>query len=51
MGITTQLIIVFLLIIAAIFYFINRGRNDKSNTNCNDKCSQCDLFNHCKVKK
>lgn len=51
MSITLQLIIVFLLIVSAIFYFINRGRNNKNDDNCDENCSQCDLYKHCKSKK
>ena len=47
MSITLQLIIVFLLIVSAIIYFINRKNDD----NCDENCSQCDLYKHCKSKK
>ena len=49
MSITSQLIIVFLLIVSAIFYFINRGQNN-NRRNCDENCSQCDLYKHCKTK-
>lgn len=51
MSVKTQLIIVFLLIVSAIIYFIHRGRNKNNNDKCDENCSQCDLYKHCKSKK
>ena len=46
-----QLIIVFSIIGLAIIYFIRRGKNNKNNTNCNENCTGCYLYEHCKLKK
>lgn len=51
MNITLQYVIIALLIVIAIFFFIRRGKNDKNDINCDEKCAQCDLYKHCKSKK
>ena len=51
MNTTIQLVIVFLLIISAIIYFVDKCSNNKNNHECDKKCSQCDLYKHCKSKK
>ncbi len=50
MNITLQYVIIALLIVIAIIYFIRR-KVDKENINCDEKCTQCDLYKHCKSKK
>ncbi len=51
MNIILQYVIIALLIIVAIIYFIKKGKNGEGNLNCDEKCSQCDLYKHCKSKK
>ena len=45
-----QLAIVIFLVVVAIFYFIQRSRR-QNKPKCDDICSKCDIYNHCKRKK
>lgn len=51
MNIILQYVIIALLIIVAIIYFIKKGKNGNANLNCDENCSQCDLYKHCNSKK
>ena len=51
MNITLQYVTIALLIVIAILYFIRKVRNNKKNINCDENCSQCDLYKHCNSKK
>lgn len=47
MSVVAQLIIVFIIVIIAIIYIIWRSYK-QNNGCCDNKCSKCDLYKHCK---